>query len=36
MEYKTGTKKIQEVEQINRYEKFLNKNKLRVIKKILV
>ena len=36
MEYKTGTQKIQDVEQINRYEKFLNDTKLSVIKKILV
>ena len=36
MEYKTGTQKIQDIEQINKYEKFLNDTKLRVIKKILV
>ena len=36
MEYKTGTQKIQDVEQINKYEKFLNDTKLSVIKKILV
>ena len=36
MEYKTGIQKIQDVEQINKYEKFLNDTKLSVIKKILV